>query len=223
METKERRALGELRAEGDSTGANYGLIKVFSPVEGIITRIDRQQNGEFVTEGGPLCGISSAGSLCFQLNVPYEDVQFIPQNRVCSVILPDGHQLKATITKSLTQASPGVQTISYLAEPVHPGVFLPENLLVTARFIIYKKDNAQLLPKQAVLSDELMQHFWVMRVVGDGMAVKVAVTPGEKNDSMIEILQPVFPPYTGFVTSGNYGLPDTAAIKIESSNSSYGQ
>jgi len=205
IETKERKALGQWSDNKDSLTASYGLIKI----------VERQQNGEFVTEGAILCSIASSNDLYFQLNVPYEEVKFVVQNTVCTITLPDGNPIQARILKPLTQVTTGVQAVPYLAQPLNHNVFLPENLVATARLITYKKNNAQLLPKQAVLSDELMQHFWIMRLVNDSIAVKVPVQTGEKNDSLIEIIQPTLTFHEKILVSGNYGLSDTAMVKVQ--------
>lgn len=71
-----------------------------------------------------------------------------------------------------------------------------------------------MLPKSAVLSDELMQRFWVMKLINDSTAIKVPVTIGAQNDSLIEIKNPVFNSYDKILVSGNYGLSDTALVKV---------
>jgi multidrug efflux pump subunit AcrA (membrane-fusion protein) len=215
IETKERRALGQWQESADSVSSNYGIIKVYAAIDGIITTIDKQQSGEFVTEGSVLCSIASPGSLYFQLNIPYEYEKFIAQNPVCTITMPDGKQIKAMLVKPLAQATSGLQSISYLAKPENFSAFLPENLTATASLVTYKKNNAQLLSKQAVLSDELMGHFWVMQLQNDSTAIKIPVVTGEKNDSLIEIVKPILLPGDRILLTGNYGLSDTATVKIQ--------
>jgi hypothetical protein len=215
IETKERRALGQWHGNTDSASSDYGIIKVYAAIDGIITTVEKQQSGEFVTEGAVLCSIASPGSLYFQLSIPYEYERFIVQNPVCSITLPDEQQIKALLVKPLSQAASGVQSIPYLAKPENFSAFLPENLTATASLVTYKKNNAQLLPKQAVLSDELMNHFWVMQLLNDSTAIKIPIVPGEKNDSLIEIVKPVFQKNDRILITGNYGLSDTATIRIQ--------
>jgi hypothetical protein len=59
-----------------------------------------------------------------------------------------------------------------------------------------------------------MHNFWVMKLVSDSMAIKVPVTIGQKNDSLVEILQPAFSTTDRILTQGNYGLSDTALVTI---------
>jgi hypothetical protein len=93
-------------------------------------------------------------------------------------------------------------------------LFLPENLIV--KVLVNKSSEAkqQILPKAAVLSDEMMEKFWVMKLMNDSMAVKVEITPGIQNKEVIEIKKPIFKLDDKFLTTGNYGLPDTAFVKV---------
>jgi len=75
--------------------------------------------------------------------------------------------------------------------------------------------NATSLPKQSVLSDETQSSFWVMKIIDDSTAVKVSVTKGLELNERIEIVSPKFSATDRFLLTGNYGLADTARIKIE--------
>jgi 3-phosphoglycerate kinase len=77
-----------------------------------------------------------------------------------------------------------------------------------------EQKNANLLPKASVLSDEMMQEYWVMKLLNDSTAVKVPVKIGEKSKDEIEIVSPVFTEADKILIKGNYGLPDTARVVI---------
>jgi hypothetical protein len=70
------------------------------------------------------------------------------------------------------------------------------------------------LSKTSILTDETMQSFWVMKLINDSMAVKVDVTIGISEEEYVQITRPVFKTYDLFLTSGNYGLGDTAYVKV---------
>jgi uncharacterized NAD(P)/FAD-binding protein YdhS len=53
-----------------------------------------------------------------------------------------------------------------------------------------------------------------MKVVDSSTAVKVPVTKGLETNGQIEIVSPAFTATDEIVLTGNYGLPDTATIKI---------
>jgi hypothetical protein len=53
-----------------------------------------------------------------------------------------------------------------------------------------------------------------MRLIDDSTAAKVAVTKGLEINDRIEIISPKFLTTDKFLLTGNYGLADTARIKI---------
>jgi len=210
LETKERHAM----KNNTLSLKDYGTIDVRAPDAGIISNVMIQQSGSFVLEGGALCTIAATNSLAFQINVPYELKHHIQIGQRCQIVFPDSNRLTAIIEAPLTQVDPSAQTQPYLARTLHTA-FLPENLIGAAQIITYHHTDAQLLPRQCVLSDELMHHFWIMKAINDSVAVKIPVQPGQKNDSLIEISEPAFLSTDRIISSGNYGLSDTAAVKIQ--------
>jgi hypothetical protein len=77
-----------------------------------------------------------------------------------------------------------------------------------------EKTDAQVLPRAAVLGNETQTEFWVMKVLNDSLAVRVAISKGIENKNEVEITEPRFLPDDKIILTGNYGLPDTAAIII---------
>lgn len=211
LETKERKALGDLNS--DETNQNYGLINVYAPMSGVVTAIPQSQTSVFVAEGSVLCNISDISSLYFQLNIPYEYGKYIKSNTSCVITLPDNTNINARLETPIIQANTGLQTMPYMAKP-ETNMYIPESIIATAKLVTYKNSDATMLPKSAVLSDELMQRFWVMKLINDSTAIRVPVTTGAQNDSLIEIKNPVFKGYDKILVSGNYGLSDTALVKV---------
>lgn len=211
LETKERRALGKLAIAGDS--ALIGRVTVRAASGGLITTFDKQQTGDYVLEGTQLCTIAEDNALAVQVNVPYEYQALAKPGRSCRVRLPDGRALMATFTTPLTTVNALAQTQSVLARISHP-VPLPENLTVQVDVTSQANANAQLLPKAAVLTDEMLRSFWVMRLANDSTAVKVPVTLGERTTTTVEVRAPIFGVGDRIIIEGNYGLPDTARVQV---------
>ena len=65
-----------------------------------------------------------------------------------------------------------------------------------------------------ILADEVMKNFWVMKLVNDSVAVKIPVETGINGTDSIEVVSPVFGATDRILTSGNYGLGDTAIVRI---------
>jgi hypothetical protein len=105
------------------------------------------------------------------------------------------------------------QTQTILAKS-DESMFLPENLIVKVLVNKNMEVRQQVLPKACVLTDEMMEKFWVMKLMNDSIAVKIGVTPGIRNRESVEILEPVFNADDKFLITGNYGLPDTARVTV---------
>lgn len=214
LETKERRALGSSYAGTDSTLKDFGKLIIKAPSDGIISTLDKQQIGDYVLEGNPLCTIAESKNLAFQINVPYEYAHLLKKDGYCTVTLPDNRSLKARIVAPLTTMNVLAQTQTYLAKPIET-LFLPENLIASVKLVTREKTKTQLVANSCILSDEVMKSFWIMKLINDTVAVKVPVETGLKNDKYTEIVQPVFQPGERIISEGSYGLADTSVVKIQ--------
>ncbi|TFG42562.1 MAG: hypothetical protein E4H43_02965 [Bacteroidia bacterium] len=127
--------------------------------------------------------------------------------------MPDNSSITGIIRGKLPEMNVQAQTISYLVKPVSSSR-LPQNLIAVASIIKNSKENATVLPKPAILGNEALTEFWVMKLVNDSIAVKVIVKKGIETNNEVEITDPVFHPSDRVILTGNYGLPDTASIII---------
>jgi biotin carboxyl carrier protein len=211
VKTREAMAIQNTQS-GDSSLNFKGIIKIFSPKEGIISSISHQ-NGDFVQEGDELAVIAEQNSLVFILEVPFEFKSLIEKRNTCSLRLPDNSVITGLIKGTLPEMNVQAQTISYLVKPVTTSR-LPQNLIAVASIIKNSKGNAAVLPKPSVLGNEALTEFWVMKLVNDSIAIKVIVKKGMETNTEVEITDPVFSPFDRVILTGNYGLPDTASIII---------
>lgn len=210
--TKERKA-AEQSALKDTTYNSVGTIQIKASSAGIVSTMV-SQTGDYVTEGTQMCQISSANSLVFTLQVPFEYNSLLKTGTTCSIALPDGSSIQGTIKNELGQMSLNGQTRQYLLKPLI-NVFIPENLLATVKITTKTTDSQQILPIACVLTDEMMQNFWVMKLINDTTAIKVNVKTGLKNKDEVEIAEPLFSAADRILSSGNYGLSDTALVNVE--------
>ena len=65
-----------------------------------------------------------------------------------------------------------------------------------------------------MLANETQTEFWVMKMINPTTAIKVPVKEGIQSGDRVEILSPRFTPQDKIVATGNYGLTDTAKVKI---------
>lgn len=208
--TKEGKATEHLK---DTIYNNIGIIRIKANNSGIVSSV-QTQTGDFVSAGNQMCEISNISSLVFTLQVPFEYNSLIKAGATCQITLPDGNNLHGTVKSELGQMNLDGQTRQYLVKPL-TSTFIPENLLATVKVTTKKIDSPQILPVGCLLTDEMMKNFWVMKLINDTTAVKVNVTLGLKNKAEVEIANPTFNPSDRILSSGNYGLTDTALVKVE--------
>jgi multidrug efflux pump subunit AcrA (membrane-fusion protein) len=212
IQTKEAAAYKNLNLK-DTNLLYSGMIKIKATCDGVVSSIAHYA-GEYVQDGDQLCTISDRNSLVFLLQVPYVLNKYIHLNDGCTIILPDSTSLKAKIDSKLNEMDATSQMISYMIKPLISSS-IPENLLATVSIVKLHKTNAIIIPKAAVLGNETQTEFWVMKLINDTTAIKVLVTTGIKDRQNIEIISPKFSNQDRILTTGNYGLPDTATVDVK--------
>jgi multidrug efflux pump subunit AcrA (membrane-fusion protein) len=197
---------------GDSALGFKGVIRIFSPQDGVISTVSHQ-TGDFVQEGDELAVVADSRSLVFILEVPFEMSGYIGLNRNCSLLLPDNTRITGKITAKLPEMNMQNQTVRYVITAEKTSK-LPENLIASALIVKENKKHVQVLPGPAVLGNETQTNFWVMKLINDSVAIKVPVRKGIENSDGVEIIEPLFSTTDKILVSGNYGLPDTAAVIV---------
>ena len=210
--TKESKAIGNVINKLDSSFKFTGITSIRASKSGYISVLNHQ-NGDFVQEGEQLAIISNNKSLVFLMDVPYELNASVRNQKNVQLILPDGEILNGSVSSALPSVDSVSQTqrIIIRVNPSHP---IPENLIAKVKLIKTAHPEAASLPKEAVLANETQEEFWVMKMLNDSTAVKVVVQKGMETSDRIEIKHPKFNPKDRIVVTGNYGLADTAKVKI---------
>ncbi|MFI5144405.1 MAG: efflux RND transporter periplasmic adaptor subunit [Ignavibacteria bacterium] len=195
-------------------GNRAGKIHILAPAYGQISDLVFKQ-GQYVQEGNAICSIIDLSSLVFKLYVPLEDRAYVKNGSSCTILLPDGQLIPGRITNMLAKTEINTQTETYYLKP-SSSLKIPEGLNVKAFIVKGAGEESQFIPKDAVLSNETLTKYWVMKVINDSTAVKIPVDVGRTSGNDIEIKKPEFYPEDRIVLSGNYGLPDTSGIYINS-------
>lgn len=193
-------------------GIHAGKVHVLAPSNGQVSDLIFHQ-GQYVQEGNAICNIIDLSSLMFKLYVPLENRAYIRTGNPCNVLLPDGQIIPGKINNLLAKTEINTQTETYYLRTAS-ALKMPEGLNVKAFIVKQNNEEAQMIPKNAVLSDETLTKFWVMKVINDSTAVKTPVEVGKTFGNEIEIHKPEFSPGDKIVATGNYGLPDTSNIYI---------
>lgn len=213
LKTKESDAIGNTINNLDPGFRFSGVNVIRASTGGYVSELNHQA-GDYVQDGEQLAVISNINSFVFVMNVPYEYKQYVSNNKQVELTLPDGVRILGTVQTSMPFMDSVSQTQS-VAIRVNSPQQIPQNLVAKVKIITVSKAAAISLPKAAVLSDETQSDFWVMKMIDDSTAVKVSVKKGIETGDRIEIVSPPFNPNDKILLSGNYGLPDTAKVKIE--------
>ena len=212
LKTKEAESLGSTINALDTSYHFSGVSKIATPESGYVTELPHQL-GDYVQDGEQLAVISNANSFGFILNLPYELHKYVVANKAVDVILPDSTRLDGVVASFMPIIDSVSQTQQVLIKVSSPSR-IPENLIAKVRILKIQKTNTISLPKRAVLSNDAQTSFWVMEVIDSATAVRVAVTKGIETNERIEILKPRFSVNDKILLTGNYGLPDTARVRV---------
>jgi hypothetical protein len=212
LKTKEAQTIGNSLKILDSSLHFSGVNTIRAGQHGYITQLNHQ-SGDYVQDGEQLAVISDRNSFVFLLNLPYELRPYVLGKRTVELLLPDGTKLNGVIGAAMPTMDSASQTQNIVIK-VNTAATIPENLIARVRIIKSSKASAQSLPKAALLTDETESDFWVMKLTDSATAVKVPVKKGIETKDRVEILFPVFSPSDKILVTGNYGLGDTAKVKV---------
>lgn len=211
IKTKESAADDSLRISlGRETF--LGFVNLRARSDGVLTALN-YHSGDFVSDGEEIAIISDPSSLRISLNVPYQYVGKIRRDKQCDILLPDGTTLPAVIQKVIPSVDPTAQTQTFLLK-MFDGAGLPENLNVNAHVPLRTVKNALTVPRGAVMSNETLDQFWIMKMLDDSTALRVDVRRGLENDSLVQIIDPQVNISDRIISDGAFGLPDTASVSI---------
>ena len=213
IQTKESRTLHLDQLTGDPRLRFSGIIRIKSARAGILATVDKLA-GDYVQDGEQLGLTYDRNRFGFVLDVPVTQLRYVHTGQTCRIILPDGRVLNGRVAEVLATADVSIQTQRYTIRPIGPVPELPENLAVQVELDKTAPHLARTLPRDAVLTNETQTAFWVMKLLNDSTAVKVPVTVGAQEKDHIEIKTPAFNPRDKILLSGNFGLNDTAAVKV---------
>jgi multidrug efflux pump subunit AcrA (membrane-fusion protein) len=212
IKTKEAQSIGNSVNILDTTFKFSGVNKIKAAEHGYITQLNHQV-GDYVQDGEQLAIISDRGSFAFIMQLPYEMRATVKLDQDVQLTLPDGEKIDGKITSFMPAVDTASQTQGVVIK-ISSDKQIPENLVAKARVIRTSKQNTLSLPKSAVLTNETQTDFWVMKLINATTAVKVPVTKGIEVGDRVEILSPKFSKDDKIIVAGNYGLTDTAKVKI---------
>lgn len=210
--TKEQAALKSFK-NLDSSLIKFQLpVPIYSNAKGVIATIGVMQ-GDFVNEGDVIATISEPSSLVVLVNVPFEYHKLVSIGAACTILFSDGSIVPAKISGTFPTIETSSQAQTYFIRL--PEIAVPESLNVVVKMPLLSKDKVKCVPNGALQTDEMQKSFWVMKIIGDTMAVKEAVQLGLQNDTYTEILSGNITANDKLVLDGAFGMSDSSLIRIE--------
>ncbi len=212
IKTKEAQSIGNSIAKLDTSFKFSGLNKIKATQSGYISQLSHHA-GDYIADGDPLAVISDRSSFVFIMQLPYELKRYVKTGQNVKLTLPGGKAINGLVKSFMPTVDTVAQTQGVVIK-INNTDQIPENLVAKARIIKASKNHAFTLPKAAILANETQTEFWVMKLINATTAVKVVIKEGIISDEQVEILSPKFTSNDKIILTGNYGLPDTAKIKI---------
>ncbi len=213
IKTKEAVALGNTINSLDSSLHFEGVIRIKSPISGYISQLTYTA-GNYVQDGEQLAEITDKNSFVFLLDLPYELKPYISSNTALQLHLADSTVLNGFIQSALPTVDSVAQTQRYIIK-VKTDKLIPENLIAKVYLVKHRIDNATMLPKPAVLSNEEQTEWYIMKLINDSTAVKTVIQKGTESGSNVQVIEPALSDSDQIILTGNYGLSDTAKVAVQ--------
>lgn len=212
IKTRELAALA-----GDTAGTTLpapDAVIVKAPVAGQVNSISTG-DGVYTAEGSAMATLNSQKNLYVKLYIPEQWSNLVQTGDSALVQWANGQTKWTRVGDRLAQADSQSQSMLYMITDLPPKHLLPGERL-TVQIPVNKMVNEQVLPRNAVLTDESMTSYWVMKMINDSIAVRVPVIPGITAGNWIAVRKPRFKTGDRILVAGNYGLPDTARVTVTS-------
>jgi multidrug efflux pump subunit AcrA (membrane-fusion protein) len=212
LKTKEAQAIGNAVNKLDPSFKFSGINYIRATTSGYINQLNHQV-GDYVQDGEQLAIINDLASFAFVMDVPFELRRYVPDRKSVPITLPDGSTMQGLTTEPLPVVDANAQTQRVVIKVPHPQS-IPESLIARVRIIKTQHNNVTAVPKSAVLTNDVQSEYWVMLMTDSTTAVKVPIRKGLEAQGKVEIMSPTFTADDRILLTGNFGLPDTAKVRI---------
>lgn len=214
IQTRESKILENITPDTSTITRQRGISKVLSPATGLVSELNINTSGLYVTEGSQLCTIISNRASIVQVNVPFNEIKWLKVGQLCNIKLPDSTYLEGNISKIMPVIDESAQTQNVLIN-LRSNLPLPENMNVVVKLLRSVHKDVMLIPKIALFTNETQQQFWVMKLDHDSVAVKIPVSKGLEEGNKVEISASALSAKDILITEGGYELPDNAIVKVQ--------
>jgi RND family efflux transporter MFP subunit len=203
--------LAAARAELASAEAAIAQVRLASPLDGVLARINVQP-GQSVDLNTMVAEIIDLKRLVVTVNVPAEETGQLKEGQTTEIFADNANKPATTGRVSFISPLVDQRTGSVLVR-----VALPENSglrsgqFVRARIVTEELTGRLVVPRDSVVKADDEEVIYVLE--GD-KAVQTPVKTGVHDGNMIEVESEGLEEGTAIVTVGAYGLPKETKVKI---------
>jgi membrane fusion protein, copper/silver efflux system len=195
----------------DSTGKVYARVTVVAPSNGVVAELGARE-GTTVMSGALLFRISGLDTVWVNAEVPESLASLVRRGNSVEArtsALP-GIVFKGRVNALLPEVNPATRTLKARVELANPGHRLVPGMFATVNFIPAGRQEALLVPTEAVI--QTGKRSVVIVAQGDGKFAPVEVETGIEAGGRTEILKGLEPGQK-VVVSGQFLIDSEASLK----------
>jgi len=198
--------------------AQAGLVRqaLRTPKAGVVLS-HKANAGDFVSEGDEIATLAEAGSIAFVAQIGQSDLPAIHPGVEATVELAaEGKALPGVVHGALPAASSENLSVPVRIDFTGPTPDVGVGLFGTARITVAEHRDVLMVPRAALLRDDVTGISRVALIAPEGAVHWVEVTPGASAHELIEVEAPALEAGARVVVSGQVGLPEGARVRVES-------
>lgn len=195
---------------------NLVRLPLVSAVDGVVVS-HAASPGDRLSEGQEVLTLSAADSIVFVADVAQGEVTRVrPGQPVTIAFVGRTQTVPGRVHDVLPAANPADLTVPVRIDFGSKDLRLPVGLFGTARILVGERRSATVVPRAAVLRDDITGSTRVATVTPDGKAHWIDVRTGLSDGVVTEILDQALAVKQAVIVSGQTGLPEGAAVVVQS-------
>jgi len=197
--------------------AQSGLVRqaLRAPAAGVMLT-HKANAGDFVSEGDEIATLAEAASMAFVAQIAQKDLPEIHPGAAVSIEMTSQRAPLAGVVHGLMPAPAGESLSVPVRIDLAKGSGLGVGLFGTAKIAVAQHPDALLVPRSAVLRDDISGVSHIAVIGKQDVVHWIAVTPGACADGQLEVAADELEAGARVVVSGHVGLPEGARVRVQS-------
>jgi multidrug efflux pump subunit AcrA (membrane-fusion protein) len=193
---------------------NLVRLPLVSAVDGVVIS-HAASPGDRLSEGQEVLTLSAADSIVFVADVAQGDVTRVrPGEPVTIAFVGRTRTVPGRVHDALPAANPADLTVPVRIDFDAKDLRLPVGLFGTARVLVGERRSVTVVPREAVLRDDVTGSTRIATVTPGGKAHWIDVRTGLSDGAVTEILDHALAVKQAVIVSGQAGLPEGAAVVV---------